>query len=93
MTENQQQQPLDLETDDDKHLMSRRSVLRRSVFGITGIGVASLLAACGGDEEEEVEGAVEEGEEEVEGAVEEGEEVVEEGEEEVEEVVEEDEGD
>ena len=53
MTANQQQ-PLDLETDDDRRLLSRRSILRRSVFGITGIGVASLLAACGGDEEDEV---------------------------------------
>ena len=79
MTTDQHQQPLDLETDDDMRLLSRRSILRRSVLGITGIGVASLLAACGGDEEEEVEGVVEEGEEGVEGVVEEGEEVLEEG--------------
>jgi hypothetical protein len=61
-----QQQFLGPETDDDRSLLSRRSILRRSVLGITGIGMASLLAACGGDEEEEAEGAVEEGKEEVE---------------------------
>ena len=91
MTTDQQQQSLDLKTDDDRRLLSRRSLLRRSVLGITGVGLASLLAACGDDEEEAAEGVVEEGEEGVEGAAEEGGEIVEEGEEEVEGVVEEEE--
>ena len=52
MTANQQQQPLDLETGDDMRRLSRRSILRRSVLGITGVGLVSLLAACGGDEED-----------------------------------------
>ena len=72
MTADQHQQPLDLETGDDSRLLSRRSILRRSVLGITGVGLASLLAACGDDEEDEVpvveedeEGIVEEDEGEI----------------------------
>ena len=92
MTANQQQQPLDLETGDDMRRLSRRSILRRSVLGITGVGLVSLLAACGGDEEEEEEEGVVEGEEEEEGVVEEEEGVIEEeGAVEEEEVVEEEE--
>ena len=68
-----------VDADEETSLMSRRTILRRSAFGITGIGLATLLTACGDDEGEEdevieEEGAVEEEEGEVleeEGAVEE----------------------
>lgn len=33
-------------------LESRRSLLRRSMFGVAAIGVTGLLAACGNDDEE-----------------------------------------
>ncbi|MDQ4045032.1 MAG: hypothetical protein M3173_06255 [Chloroflexota bacterium] len=33
--------------------LSRREVLGRSVLGITGAGLVFLLAACGGEEEDE----------------------------------------
>lgn len=33
-------------------LVSRRRVLHRSLLGITGVGLAGFLAACGDDEEE-----------------------------------------
>jgi hypothetical protein len=48
-----QHQHLDLETGEDARLVSRRTVLRRSVLGIAGVGMAALLAACGGDDEDE----------------------------------------
>jgi hypothetical protein len=38
--------------DERAGVVSRRVVLRRSVFGVAGIGLASLLAACGGDDDE-----------------------------------------
>lgn len=47
-----QHQHPDPETDEDTRLMSRRTILRRSLLGITGAGLASLLVACGGDEED-----------------------------------------
>lgn len=52
MIPHHQHERLDLETD-DMSLMSRRALLRRSMLGIAGAGVASLLVACGGDEEDE----------------------------------------
>ena len=63
MISDQQQQHLALETDEDMRLLSRRSVLRRSVLGITGVGLVSLLAACGGGGDEEDEEEEEEEEE------------------------------
>ncbi len=33
-------------------LLSRRGLLRRSVYGITGIGLVSLLVACDDDDHE-----------------------------------------
>jgi hypothetical protein len=52
MTIHDQQQDLNLETDEDAGLITRRTVLRRSVLGIAGVGMASLLAACGGDDDD-----------------------------------------
>jgi hypothetical protein len=47
-----QHQHLDSEPDEDVSVMSRRAILRRSLLGITGAGLASLLVACGGEEED-----------------------------------------
>ncbi len=43
---------LESESDERAGVVSRRVVLRRSVFGVAGVGLASLLAACGGDDDE-----------------------------------------
>jgi hypothetical protein len=48
------QQSLDHGTDEGPWVLSRRTLLRRSVLGMTGIGLVSLLAACGGDDDEDV---------------------------------------
>ena len=48
----QHQRP-ELETDEEMHLFSRRRFLRQSALGITGVGLASLLVACGGDDDDE----------------------------------------
>ena len=58
MTPHHQHEQVDLETGDDLRLISRRTLLRRSVLGIGGGAAVSLLVACGGDEEdlEDVEG-------------------------------------
>lgn len=34
-------------------LMTRRGLLRGSLFGVTGLGVAGVLAGCGDDDKEE----------------------------------------
>ncbi len=47
---------LDIDIDEEASRISRRAVLRRSVYGITGLGLASLLAACGGGDDKPVEG-------------------------------------
>lgn len=52
MVPNSQHQQLDPEANEDMSPMSRRTVLRRSMLGITGLGLASLLAACGEDDED-----------------------------------------
>lgn len=49
-------QPPDRETGEDRWVLSRRTLLRRSVPGMTGIGLISLLAACGGDDEDVLAG-------------------------------------
>jgi len=36
--------------DEDTTLLSRRSLLRRPLLGITAVGAVALLAACGGDD-------------------------------------------
>lgn len=55
---------LTLDIDEEEPgVLSRRAVMCRSVLGIAAVGLASLLAACGDDEEEPVE-EVEEVEEE-----------------------------
>ena len=38
---------------DEAPMMSRRTVLRRSFLGVTGIGLTSMLSACGWWEDEE----------------------------------------
>lgn len=38
--------------DPDDSSQLRRALTRRSLLGITAIGTATLLAACGGDDEE-----------------------------------------
>lgn len=40
-----------------KQPVSRRGLLRRAALGVTGIGLATLVAACGGGDEEELPGA------------------------------------
>lgn len=52
MSPHRQHQRPDLETDEDTRLISRRGLLRRSALGITGVGLASLLVACGDDDED-----------------------------------------
>ncbi len=52
MTLHHRDRSLDLEPDEETVLLSRRVVLRRSMVGIVGVGFASLLAACGGDDDD-----------------------------------------
>ena len=42
-----------MDTDEEASLISRRTVLRRSALGLTGIGFVTLLAACGDEEAED----------------------------------------
>lgn len=42
-----------LDSDEEPTLLSRRGLLRRSVYGITGIGLVSVLAACDDDDDED----------------------------------------
>jgi hypothetical protein len=44
-------QPLNGAIDQTMRLLSRRTLLRRSLLGLAGTGMASLLVACGGDDE------------------------------------------
>ena len=53
-----------VDADEETSVISRRTILRRSAFGLTGIGLATLLTACGDDEGEEDEVLDEEVEEE-----------------------------
>lgn len=41
---------------DHRSLLTRRTVLRRSTLGLTGVSLASLLSACGWWEDEEDDG-------------------------------------
>ena len=86
MIVNQDPQTPDHELDDATSVQSRRTLLRRSLLGITGIGLASLLAACGDEDDDE------DGENEVETIESEGEDVVDKVEEEVDDAVDEEEG-
>lgn len=87
MTTDIHRQLPDPSSSDELRPRSRRTVLRRSLLGITAVGLASVLAACGDDDEG--------GEDEVETIESEGEDVVDEVEDEADEVVDEveDEGD
>lgn len=50
-----------LETDGTTNAMTRRTLLRRSIFGTSGLILAPLLVACGGEEDDEdAEDAVDE---------------------------------
>lgn len=45
------------DADEETSLLSRRTLLRRSALGLTGIGFATLLAACDdGEPDEDAEG-------------------------------------
>ncbi len=46
--------PLERETDEETTVLSRRAVLHRSFLGIAGVGVITLLAACGGDDGDDI---------------------------------------
>lgn len=46
------QQPLAFAPDEPVVPAPRRAFLRRSLLGLTAIGLAPLLAACGGDDDE-----------------------------------------
>ncbi len=46
--------PLELETDEETRVLSRRAVLQRSFLGIAGVSVVTLLAACGGDDDDDI---------------------------------------
>jgi hypothetical protein len=82
MIVNQDPQRLDHEPDEVSPVQSRRTLLRRSLLGITGVGLAALLAACGDEDDDE-----DNGENEVETIESEGEDVVDEVEEEVDEEI------
>lgn len=57
----------DAPSEDERDLISRRTMLRRSMLGVTGIGLASLLAACGDeDDEDDIDEDVDDQEEEAE---------------------------
>ncbi len=43
---------LPLGSEEDTTPLPRRTFLRRSLLGLTAVGLAPLLAACGGDEDE-----------------------------------------
>ncbi|HEV2128666.1 MAG TPA: hypothetical protein VGR22_08620 [Thermomicrobiales bacterium] len=46
-----------LNIDEEMTLLSRRAMLRRSVLGITGVGLTALLAACDDDEDDDEDAA------------------------------------
>lgn len=56
MISNRHQQLSSPQQDEDTTLLPRRAFLRRSLLGITALGLAPLLAGCGEDDDDSEDG-------------------------------------